>query len=430
MKRKGTDRTASKAVLATAAVLTAWQGAAHADEATISEAIAAGKLLLESRARYENVDQTGIANTGHGASLRTRLGWETGGFKGMRALVEFEDVRQLGAERYNVQVPGVAPSLNGKAAYPIINDPDVTELNRAQITWAPAGMFTATVGRQRVLIDDQRFVGNVGGRQDEQTFDAARIDTGLGKLKATYIFVDKVNRILGEARDWKSDSHLFTATYAVAEPLIAQGFVYALDFTNSAANSSITKGVKLSGKTWLGLYQVAYDATYAQQSEYRANTPAFDLDYYQAGVTGTFDVYSLRLAYESLEGDGTRGFTTPLATTHAFQGWADAWVSPAGNKSFVDGLEDLNLTFSAQPRFRIGPLFNPAFIVRYHDFNAERTGADLASELDIQATAAINTKLTALLKYADFQRETTVPLGTAAPPADRTKIWVSLEYRY
>ena len=92
--------------------------------------------------------------------------------------------------------------------------------------------------------------------------------------------------------------------------------------------------------------------------------------------------------------------------------------------------EDLNLTFSAQPRFRIGPLFNPAFIVRYHDFNAERTGADLASELDIQATAAINTKLTALLKYADFQRETTVPLGTAAPPADRTKIWVSLEYRY
>jgi hypothetical protein len=329
-----------------------------------------------------------------------------------------------------VQVPGVAPSLNGKTTYPIVNDPDVTELNRAHVTWTPSSALTAVGGRQRILLEDQRFVGNVGWRQDEQTFDGVRVDTGLGKAKLFYAYINKVNRILGEERDWDSDSHLVNLTYAVSEPLKLQGFVYALDFSNSAANSSITSGAKLSGKTWVGLYQVAYDATYAQQSDYRSNTPDYELDYIAGSVTGTFDVYSVRLGYESLEGDGVRGFTTPLATVHAFQGWADAWVSPGGNKGFVDGIDDINLTVTAQPRFRLGPLFNTAFLIRYHDFDDQRTGADLASEWNAQATAALTPKLTALLKYADFKREDTVPAGTATPPASRSKIWFSLEYKY
>ena len=33
------------------------------------------------------------------------------------------------------------------------------------------------------------------------------------------------------------------------------------------------------------------------------------------------------------------------------------------------------------------------------------------------------------LKYADFQRVGAVPLGTAAPPASRTKVWLTLEYK-
>lgn len=408
----------------------AWHGAAAAQEATISEAIGAGKLLLEARARYEHVDQKGIANPAEAATLRTRFGWETAAWNNFTALVEFEDVRQIGPERYNVQVPGVAPSLNGKTAYPIVNDPDVTELNRAQIAWAPSSNFAAIAGRQRILIEDQRFVGNVGWRQDEQTFDGVKVDTGLGKLKVSYAYISKVNRILGEERDWDSDSHFLNLTYAISEPLKLQAFSYALDFSNSPVNSSLTTGAKVSGKTWVGLYQLAYDATYAQQSDYRSNTPAYDLDYIGASVAGTFDVYTVRLGYESLEGNGTRGFTTPLATTHAFQGWADAWVSPGGNKSFVDGIEDLNLTFTAQPRFRFTYLFNTAFLIRYHDFNDQRTGADLAREWNAQATAAITTKLSALLKYADFKREDTVPAGTATPPASRSKIWFSLEYRY
>ena len=403
---------------------------------TISDAIMGGKLLLEARARYEFVDQKKTAvltENGESFTLRTRLGWETGDWNGLKGLVEFEDVRQVGPEHFAVNVPGATTApLNGatKARYPIINDPDVTELNRLQLTWTPNAMLQATLGRQRILIDDQRFIGNVGWRQDEQTFDALRLDGAWGRFKATYAYVIHVNRILGELRDWDSDSHLANVTWSPAEQLRLEGFVYALDFGNSAANSSITKGVKASGKAWLGLFQVAYNATYANQKDYNHNTAAYSLDYWGGDLAGTFDIWTAKVSYESLEGNGTRGFTTPLATTHAFQGWADAFVQPlGGNKGFVDGLKDLNFTLNAKPRWRSTYLFNIDVLVRYHDFNDQRTGANLGHEWDAQVQAALNPKLSAAIKYADFERVARVPVGTATPPPSRTKIWFTLEYK-
>lgn len=403
---------------------------------TISDAIAAGKLLLEVRARYEFVDQKKTAvltKNAEAPTVRTRLGWETGEWNGLRGLIEFEDVRLWGPERYAVNVPGATtPPLNGadKARFPLVNDPKVTELNRLQLTWTPSALLSATLGRQRILIDDQRFVGNVGWRQDEQTFDALRVDGAWQRFKFTYAYVNHVNRILGEEKDWNSDSHLANLTWSYAEQLRLQGFVYALDFDNSRQNTSITYGAKASGKAWVGLYQLAYNATYAQQSDWRSNTEKYDLDYWGGDLTGTFDIYSAKVSYEHLEGNGFRGFTTPLATTHAFQGWADAFVQPlGGNKGFVDGLKDFNLSFNVKPRFKRTYFFNTDIIVRYHWFEDERTGASLGRELDAQIQAAITPKLTAALKYADFERDTVVPVGTATPPPSRTKVWFTLEYK-
>ncbi|HTI66265.1 MAG TPA: alginate export family protein [Caulobacteraceae bacterium] len=397
---------------------------------TITEAIGKGKFLFEARARYETVDQVGIANKADAFTLRTRLGWETGDWHGVKGLVEFEDVRQLGSEHYNIAVPGVVGgSLNGKTAYPIVNDPEVTELNRAQLTWVLGPALTLTGGRQRILLDDQRFVGNVGWRQDEQTFDAVRADAAWGRFKATYAYVTHVNRILGEARDWDSDSHILNATYSLAEPLKLQGFLYALDFGNAPISSTKTWGAKASGKTWVGLFQLAYNGTWAHQTDYRHNTAPFALDYWSGDVAATFDVWTAKAAYEVLEGDGTRGFITPLATTHLFNGWSDAFAGVGGNKTFVDGIKDFNLQLVVRPRKRWTYLFNTEFLARYHDFDDQRTGAALGHEWNAQVTAGITPNLSVALKYADFKRATTVPVGTAAPPASRSKFWITFEYR-
>lgn len=130
-----------------------------------------------------------------------------------------------------------------------------------------------------------------------------------------------------------------------------------------------------------------------------------------------------------LDGNGVRGFTTPLATTHGFNGWADAWASPGGNKSFVDGLKDLNGTLAWRPPIRTRYLFNPELTAVYHAFDDEKTGAGLAHEFDLMATANFTQQLTGLVKFADFQRDGAVPTGTATPPPSRTKVWIGFEYK-
>jgi hypothetical protein len=399
-----------------------------AAEPSLSDAVAGGKPILGVRARFEDVDQAGLWSNSESLTVRTQFGWQTAAWHGLTGLLEFSNNFHADDGHFNVAVPG-GVSLNGKTQFPIVNDPNATEVNRAQITWAPNQAFSATVGRQRILIDDQRFIGDVGWRQNEQTFDAARADISAGRFKATYAYVFGVNRIFGGPLNWRSGSHLVNASYTIADPLRLEGFVYDLDFGNSAANSTLTVGGKLSGRVATGKVAFAYDATFANERNQRNNPAKFSLNYWQADLAATLGAFTLKGDYESLQGDGVHGFITPLATTHAFQGWADAFAANGGNKTEVDGIRDANVTLVARPRWRLRYFSKTEALVRYHDFDAELTGAHLADEWDAQLQGAITPKLTAALKFADFQRAASVPAGTVAAPASRTKVWVTFEYR-
>ncbi|MGE3141723.1 MAG: alginate export family protein [Hyphomonadaceae bacterium] len=386
---------------------------------SLSDAIGAGRLLLEARARYEFVDQANRVHDAGAATLRTRLGWETNSWRDLKALIEFENVSQIGGYDYydGVHPHGGAPAPNG--GYPQVSDPESTELNRLQVVWSPSPAFQATLGRQRIVLDDQRFVGNTGWRQDEVTFDAARLDWRSGKFRATYAYLAEVNRFLAEAQDWDSDSHLLNAAYAFAEPFTLTGFAYWLDLKQSPANSRATYGLRASGRTRMASVGLNYALTYATQEEYGANPAQIALDYWGGEVSGQFDIVTLRVAYESLEGDGVRGFSTPLGTLHAFQGWADLFLTTP-----ADGIEDVNFQINVKPRFWSDRISGLDLTARWHAFAFERTGADIGAEFDAQAMVAINRHVTIGIKYADFQSD--IP---AAFP-DTAKGWFTLEYRY
>jgi hypothetical protein len=388
--------------------------------------ILAGKLIFELRPRYEFVDQTGLTREARSATLRTRLGWETGAFHGFRALLEFENVSQLNGETYNT-------TINGKTTFPVVADPTVSEINRAQISWSTGPNLAVVLGRQRINLDDQRFIGGVAWRQDEQTFDGAKIDFGIGKLRGSYTFFNRVNRIFGEALDWEGDSHLLNLNYAISEPLKLQAFAYNLDFGGtgkSAANltaarnaSTDTLGARVSGKVWLGLIGVSYGYTYAEQKDAGANPLNLDLGFSSAELIGNFDIYTLRLGFEVAEGNGVRNFVAPLGTAHAFQGWADAF--DINNPTSVpNGVEDLNLTLNLRPRWRKDHFFNLDITLRYHDFETQRTGVEIGNEWNAQFAASFTPQLSMIVKGAQFEGN-----GLPGGLADRTKIWVGLEYR-
>ncbi len=138
--------------------------AVHAENA-VTKALAEGTGSASLRYRYEVVDQQNIAEDAEASTVRTRVGYKTGEVAGLTGYVEFEDVRVVGTERYN-------STMNGLGIYPVVVDVESTELNQGFLSYNAGAETTVKAGRQRIILDNARFVGNVGWRQNEQTFDA------------------------------------------------------------------------------------------------------------------------------------------------------------------------------------------------------------------------------------------------------------------
>ena len=102
-------------------------------------------------------------------------------------------------------------------ATPVIADDDTIELNQGYLNYQGLANTNFRLGRQRIKLDNDRFIGNAGFRQNEQTFDAALVSHApLPGLDLTYAFVDHVNPVFGDdARlgDFDSNTHLFNATH-------------------------------------------------------------------------------------------------------------------------------------------------------------------------------------------------------------------------
>jgi hypothetical protein len=371
-----------------------------------------GQPILDLRLRGEAVDQDGFSRNATALTLRTRFGWETPAWNGFTALVEGEDVRAID-ERY-------ASTINGKARFPVVADPEGTELNRAQVAWTGA-RGDAVVGRQRLILGDARFVGNVGFRQNEQTFDALKATLKpTGDLTLTYAYVDKVRRVFGRHSPqgvWDSDSHLLQAEAKTAWGQIT-AYGYLMAFDNAAAQSNATWGARFAGARPLrpGL-AVTYEAEFAHQTGYRNSPADFSLNYLDLGLGLKGPATWASVGLERLDGDGRRGFATPLATLHAFQGWADVFLTtPPG------GVRDLSL--NAGRTVRLAGKAPPLKLhVAAHEFTDDDGSRRYGRELDLLAAAALTPKLSTEVKAALFA-------GARAGPADRTKLWVTLAYRY
>jgi hypothetical protein len=76
----------------------------------------------------------------------------------------------------------------------------------------------------------------------------------------------------------------------------------------------------------------------AHQTNYANNPLSISLNYWLGEGSVTYKGLTGLIGYEVLEGNGTIGFATPLATLHAFNGWADMFLTTPAN-----GLKDFYL---------------------------------------------------------------------------------------
>ena len=393
------------------------KAAPASDDGPIIAAIKNGKPILDVRYRFEWKDQEGFAENAYGNTVRTRLGYETGEIYHFKVLVEFENVFNIGEDHFN-------STTNGLAQFPVIADPDATEINRAQITFTGIEKTPITIGRQRFNLNNHRFVGAVDWRQNQQTFDAARLSSTLiDNLTFDYLYIDRVHRIFGDDHplgEFDSNSHVISAAYNAGPLGTIKGYGIILDFDNAAALSSKSFGARYENSFTLDAEEnvvIGVVAEYATQSDNAANPADYRESYLHGEGTISVGPAKAVLGYEKLGGDGVSSFQTPLATLHKFQGFADAFLTTP-----VQGLEDLYATLSYQIKNApFGTSVN--LFATYHDFNSDVGSLDFGGEFDAGATVKID-------KHWTMQAKGALYGGGADGPADRSLFWLSLRFQY
>lgn len=385
-------------------------------QSPIIAAIKDGKLLLDVRYRFEFKTQDGFSEDAYANTIRTRLGFETAEIYNFKFLVEFENVASIGDDHFN-------STTNGRMQFPVIADPDATELNRAHITFTGIEETPITVGRQRFNLNDQRFVGAVDFRQNQQTFDAARISSTLiDNVSVDYLYISRVHRVFGDDNplgEFDSDSHVISVAYDAGALGSLKGYGLLLDFEEAPALSSATWGLRYENSVALddtARIKIGVVGEYASQKDYAANPVNYREDYIHGEVSLSVAPFMAQLGYESLGGDGVIGFSTPLATLHKFQGFADVFLTtPAA------GLEDLygTISYSWDGLLKTD---NMRLFATYHEFESGLGDTDFGAEFD--AGLAINFR-----KHWSADVKGAVYDGAGAF-ADRSLVWASLRFQY
>ncbi|MFD3301914.1 alginate export family protein [Aquipseudomonas alcaligenes] len=388
----------------------------------LSDLFTQGKPILDARYRFENVDQNNDLRDANAQTLRTRAGFQSGQWYGLSGLLEVDNVSRIGDDAYN-------STRNGQKEYAVVADPDGTEVNQALLRYDHK-LGSAVLGRQRINLDNQRFIGSVAWRQNEQTFDGALTQfKPLDDLTLSYAYLDQVNTVFGpdngrydnltNPANIDGHSHLINAQYVFMPQLTATAYSYLLDLDNIAVAptavegtlSSQTSGLRLNGV----VAGVSYALEYAQQKDYGDNPLELDSEYYLAELGYTLKGVQLKAGYEVLGGDngsGNRAFQTPLATKHAFQGWADQFLTTP-----ADGIEDAYVGVTA-------PLLGGTLQAWYHDFSTEQGSDEYGNEIDLSYAHPIPgvKGLVGLLKYATYDSD------DKARTVDTDKVWLQLQY--
>lgn len=363
------------------------------------------------RLRHEGASDAAFAHDARADTLRARLGLRGEFAGGWRALLEGEAVASAG-HAYN-------SGANGRSAWPAIADPAGAEWNQAWIGWHGA-RSGVTLGRQRIALDNQRWVGNVGWRQNEQTVDALSWQwQPRSALSVRYLWLDRVHRPAGDrardrlARERDLDTHLANLAWqAHGQQLVGYAYLHRDQDVRTA--STRTLGLRWSGSRGSDARGWGWSAEAARQRDY-ANPLRFAHAYWLLEPALRRRGISYRAGWEHLGGNGRHALQTPLATLHLFNGWTDKFAAATP----ADGLDDYYLGVSGKAG-RGGWQGKLAWQLAWHDYRADRGGGRYGREWDASLGFPLGSNLGGLVKYADYRSD-----GYAR---DTRKLWLQLEW--
>ena len=398
------------------ALFAAPEVAADDGAASLADAVTGGKLLLNLRPRYEHVEQDGKAYDANALTLRTLLGWETASYRGFSATAQLIDVGRAN-ENYN-------DTKNGRTQFPVVADPDNTDINQIYLDYAGLADTRLRVGKQSIKLDNVRFIGNVEFRQVMQVFTGATLENK--SLPDTTLYAGHLMRlktVFGDQQEIRLDMLHAAYEWKPGNVLVGYGYFHDSAKTASATgftdNSNRILGARADGSYPLtDKFNLLYTAEYAKQDRYADGDPRIDADYRRLGFGLGWTGFYARLDYEVLgSNQGQYGFQTPLGTNHLFQGWADLFLTTP-----AQGIRDTYLSAG-------GPLFKARWSIELHDFKSDFGGIHYGREFDIGLGCPLRKGLNGKLEFADFHEDDQLTPASARK-RDTQKIWLTLVYNF
>lgn len=358
-------------------------------------------LDWSGRSRYAYVD---TESNGQAASLLLRATLDSSWCSILKSELEIDHVATALKEDHSDGV-----RLNDQ---PLIPDPPSTEVNQAWVAVDLDELFF-TLGRQRINLDNQRFVGGNAFWQNEQTFDAfaSRLKISSNSQLA-YTYIANANRIYGDeadknntgsepvygSPDWRPAgllgdhehrSHLARLEWNEWDYTRVVAYGYRIDNRDMPSVSSNTLGASysLNYKQDAIKYRVQIEA--ARQNRFELDVEG--LAYYALDLGVGVGTYEFSGRYEMLDAKEGAAFVTPLGSNHDFEGWADEIENTPAT-----GVRDFSLALL----WRASPL---RIETAYHFFSQAQGDADIGREWDLDFVYKPARKHAISLRFAQFE---------------------------
>jgi hypothetical protein len=379
---------------------------------SLAEAFAAGTPLVELRPRYNHIEESDKPETARGMTLRAIAGWRTAPWHGVRLTVEAIHAGAVGTRRFNDD-----PAFLATSPYPLLPDPRHTGVNQAHLELQPLEEVRLRLGRQRVIVDDGRWVSDNDFRQVPQLFDGGRVTyTGIADTALTAAHFGRVRSTSGASQALR-----LSVLHAARSPrpglaLAAYGYFHDQArngaFTGFADSSYRVHGVRARGALAAGDgLDIEYLAEAARQRAFAGGDARIDAAYWRAGLGLAGPRWNLRVDHETKgSNQGRYGVQMPLTDFYAFNGWSLRFFNTPSI-----GLRDLWATLRlVQASFTL--------YAEAHRFRSDFGGVDLGREVDVGLTYELRPDTIVRLQHADYRP------GTEGPRI--RKSWLTLTWSF
>lgn len=334
-------------------------------------------------------------DSGRALTLSSRLNFTSANICNFWGGLEFNNVTSFATSRHN---SGMLTTPD-KIRFAEIPDPKGTSLNEVFLAYDGLYKTKLILGRQKIHLDNGRFVSSIDFRQTPQTFDAFIIENKyFVGLQLFYGYIARMNTIwqnnesalFGER---SHNTHLLNGSYEFYPFGVFTGYLYYIQDKALRTISNKTYGFRYEGDIDLQRAHILLVGEYAYQSSNSTNPIDYNAEYYLVSGAFSHPLFLIGVGYEWFEGNDItpgKSFIAPLGDHHRFNGYSDRFRTTPNA-----GLTDLYF-------FATSNFWKVDVEAAYHRFHAEAQGIKYGDEVDLILNYAFLKHYKLNVGYANF----------------------------